>query len=70
VAAFAIRQFICRRWYSLLCLLLIIWLVYVQSSIGWYPIREWDWLQHTGAIVFLVAPYFARQVPTQFVEAP
>lgn len=35
---------------------------------GWYPIRRWDWLQHTGVVVFLVALYFARQVPTQFLE--
>jgi hypothetical protein len=55
VAAFAIRPFICRRWYSLLCLLLIIWLVYVQIVDRPVPDQGWDWLQHTGAIVFLVA---------------
>jgi hypothetical protein len=63
-----IRQFIGRRWFSLLCLVLIIWLICAQSWMGWYPIWRWDWLQHTGVMVFLVALYFARQVPTQFLE--
>jgi hypothetical protein len=44
-----------EHWFAVLCAATLVYLVVAEVSRGPHSSRQWDWLMHSGAVVFLLA---------------
>ncbi len=58
-----LRSRLRRHWFGLLCAAVLVFLVVAEATNSRIGPAHWDWLMHSGALVFLVALGAARRIP-------